>query len=76
MMIIISIMVREVKEGHRVKTTESYIHNTRSPRHLYLCRIRCNFGTDDIFFPFLIAFAIRATWLARLLYAYLKKIIC
>ena len=53
---------RGEKGASSVKTNKSVFNKNPSPRHLYLCRVRCNFGTDDVFFPFLIAFSIRATW--------------
>ena len=31
-------------------------------RHVYFCNKRCNFGTDDIFFPAVLSVAVRTTW--------------
>ena len=54
---------REVNGGgDGLEKEKTVVHKYPSPRHLYLCRIRCRFGTDDVFFPFLLALAIRATW--------------
>ena len=37
-----------------------------SVRHLYLCRVRCNIGTDDICLPTLLSFTFKATWYGSL----------